>query len=92
MNTEVTSLFNSLIENSGVAINSEVKDNLLENRLKLYLRVRSFSYARDITNKHVCIEKEEKQSTAKRHQKGNGQTYYRINHTNINTFLKFLLL
>ena len=60
MNTEVASLFNSLIENSGVAIDSEVKDNLLENMLKLYLRVGSFSYARDITNKHMFALKKEK--------------------------------
>ncbi len=37
MNTEVVSLFNSLIEDSGVAIELEVKDNLLESMLNLYL-------------------------------------------------------
>ena len=99
MNTEMGSLFNSLIENSGVAIDSEVKDNLLENRLKLYLRVRRFSYARDKINKHVfALKKKKKQSTAKRHKKGNGQIYYRlksdyilqINTNTLTLFLKFL--
>ena len=60
MNTEVVSLFNNLIEDSGVAIDSEVKDNLLENMLSLYLRVRSFSYAKDITNKHKFELKKKK--------------------------------
>ena len=65
MNTEIVSLFNNLIEDSGVAINSEVKDDLLENMLSLYLRVSSFSYAKDITNKHK-FELKKKKSKALR--------------------------
>ena len=60
MNTEVVSLFNTLSEDSGVAIDSEIKDNLLENMLNLYLRVRSFSYAKDVTNKHKFALKKKK--------------------------------
>ena len=60
VNTKVASLFTSIIENSGVAIDSEVKDNLLENMLKLYLQIRSFSYARDIANKHMFALKKKK--------------------------------
>ena len=60
MNTKVVSLFNNLIDDSGVAIDSEIKDNLLENMLNLYLRVRSFSYAKDITNKHKFALKKKK--------------------------------
>ena len=43
-----------------MVIDSEVKDNLLENMFKLYLRVGSFSYARDITNKHMFVLKKKK--------------------------------
>ena len=60
INTEVVSLFNSLIEDSGVAIDPEVTDNMLENMLNLYFRVRSFSYAKDVTNKHKFALKKKK--------------------------------
>ena len=51
--TEVVSFYNCIVQNSGCAtIPEEVKDNLLENMLKLYFRVRAFSFARDISNKH----------------------------------------
>ena len=66
MNTEVVSLFNSLIEDSGVAIELEVKDNLLESMLNLYLRVRSFSYAKDVTNKHKFALKKKKNKSLRK--------------------------
>ena len=49
---EVRSIYSALIEISGVKMENEIADNLLEKMLTLYLRVRSFTYAKDITSKH----------------------------------------
>ena len=51
-NIKVISHLNSFVDcNISNKLNEEVKLNLLEQMLKLYLRVRSFSYAKDFTNK-----------------------------------------
>ena len=43
-------------------MNEETQENLLEKLISLYLRVRSFSTARDITSKH---QEEQKASKSK---------------------------
>lgn len=48
---DIISLTNSIVINSGSDIDTEIKNNLFEKMIKLYLRVRSFSLARDITAK-----------------------------------------
>ena len=42
-------IYNSLMEESGVKLANDLKYNLLENMLKLYFFVRSFSFAVDLT-------------------------------------------
>ena len=50
-NIKVVSHLNSFVDCSSNKLNEEVKLNVLEQMLKLYIRVRSFSYAKDFTNK-----------------------------------------
>ena len=47
--SDMVSLINSIVNISGSDIDSELKDNLFEKMIQLYLRVRSFSLAKDIT-------------------------------------------
>lgn len=47
----IISNYNNLVEVSGVKLASELKYNLLENMLKIFIRVRSFSFAKDLTYK-----------------------------------------
>eukprot|EP00795_Rhopilema_esculentum_P005086 gene5086-203_t len=47
-------------ENATLPIDFEVKNNLLENMLKLYLRVRSFSFARDVAGNHLYASRKVK--------------------------------
>ena len=42
-------IYNNLMEESGVKLANDLKYNLLENMLKLYFFVRSFSFAVDLT-------------------------------------------
>ena len=59
--TEVVSFYHAIVEHSGVkTVSSEIKDNLLENMLKLYLRVRAFSFVRDLTEKQKLVLKKKK--------------------------------
>ena len=49
------------VDNSELkTVDAEIRDNLLENMLKLYFRVRAFSLARDITEKHKVDLKKKK--------------------------------
>ena len=51
-NIQVISHLNSFVDcNSSDKLNAEVKLNVLEQMLKLYIRVCLFSYAKDFTNK-----------------------------------------
>ena len=51
-NIKVISHLNSFVDcNSSDKLNEEVKLNVLEQMLKLYIRVQWFSYAKDFTNK-----------------------------------------
>ena len=45
----IVTIYSNLVEESGMKLATELKYNLLENMLKLYLRVRSFSFAEDLT-------------------------------------------
>nr|XP_047137442.1 uncharacterized protein LOC124813946 [Hydra vulgaris] len=49
---EILSYYNNHCDASGIVIEKELKKNLLENMIQLYCRVRSFSLAKDITEKH----------------------------------------
>ena len=52
------------MESCGITtIDKEIKDNLLENMLRLYLRVRAFSLAKDLTNKCKATHKKKTQKT-----------------------------
>ena len=51
-NIKVISHLNSFVDcNSSNKLNEEVKLNVLEQMLKLYIRVHSFSYVKDFTDK-----------------------------------------
>jgi len=41
-------------------VDEEIKENLLEKMISLYLRVRAFSTAKDIINKHRANKKKQK--------------------------------
>ena len=57
---EVVSLYNVIIEGSGLLVDNETKKNLLENTIKLYIRVRAFSLAKDITTNHKIKTQQKK--------------------------------
>ena len=70
--SDIISLINSITDISGSNIDSEIRNNLFEKMIQLYLRVRSFSLARDITlnKKKSCaatkgLRKEMKKSEQK---------------------------
>ena len=48
-NLDIVSLFS--VVSDGIDTQNEIKENILEKMLELYLRVRSFSFAKDITSK-----------------------------------------
>ena len=59
--TEVVSFYHAIVDNSELkTVDAEIRDNLLENMLKLYFRVRTFSLVRDITEKHKVDLKRKK--------------------------------
>jgi len=57
---EIVSVYNNIIKESETHIDQEIPDNLLEKMLKLYLRVRAFSLAKDITGRHSAASKAKK--------------------------------
>lgn len=56
----VKSLWENIVLDSGVEESCSTQKLLLENIIKLYLRVRSFSYARDYISKYKMKEKQTK--------------------------------
>ncbi|XP_047142613.1 uncharacterized protein LOC124816919 [Hydra vulgaris] len=59
--TTVQSFYNAIVENScQFKIDKEVKTNLLESMVKLYLRVRSFSMAKDVVQRQKAMSKKTK--------------------------------
>ena len=57
-NPDIVSLFSVISD--GIDIQNEIKDNILEKMLELYLRVRSFSFAKDITSKQKKLHDKDK--------------------------------
>ena len=56
--TEVISHYNSIVDRSGVSnVTDELRESLLANMLRLYLRVRAFSLARNVFGKHKLSAK-----------------------------------
>ena len=60
-NPVITSHFDVLRSDSEYVVNDELSNNLLEQLLLLYVRVRSFSYAKDMVQKHKIENKKTKQ-------------------------------
>ena len=50
--TDVASNYNSLLGETEMLVNSDVAKNTLQSIIELYLKVRSFSYAKDIVQKY----------------------------------------
>lgn len=65
----VKSLWDNIVLSSGVDISSPVQKLCLENVIKLYLKVRSFSYARDYLTKHKIKEKQTKKKALRKEMK-----------------------
>lgn len=59
-NVDIISIYNNIVESTGIKCNEELSENLLEKLIALYLRVRAFSTAKDITNKHWVAQKKQK--------------------------------
>ena len=54
---EVKSLWENVTADLDITVTKECDQLTLENIIKLYVRVRSFSYAKDIINKYKLKEK-----------------------------------
>ena len=65
----VQSLWESIIADLDSMISSECSKLALENFVKLYVRVRSFSHARDIVNKYKLKEKSSKKKALRKELK-----------------------
>ena len=61
----VKSLWNNIVMSSGVDPSSSTQKLCLENVIKLYLKVRSFSYARDFLTKYKPQENKPKKGAEK---------------------------
>ena len=57
-NIFVISNFNAIVLSVDINVTKEFRMNLLEHILTLYFRVRSFSYAKDIREKHKAAKKD----------------------------------
>lgn len=62
----VKSLWDNIVMSAGVDQSSSTQKLCLENVVKLYLRVRSFSYARDYLTKHKIKEKQLKKKALRK--------------------------
>ena len=65
----VKSLWDNIVVSSGVDQTSSTQKLCLENVMKLYLRVRSFSYARDYITKYRIKEKQLKRKALRKDMK-----------------------
>lgn len=63
---KVKSLWENIVLSAGVNTGSRTQKLCLENLIKLYLKVRSFSYARDYLNKHKIKEKKTRQKALRK--------------------------
>ena len=62
----VKSLWEDIVLSSGIELSSPTQKLCLENVIKLYLKVRSFSYAKDYITKYNIKEKQAKKNKALR--------------------------
>lgn len=74
---DIVSLFNNVLEEANTEIDDEVSKNLLEKMIALYLRVRAFSTARDITTKGKLQSKTVKQKGLRNTIKKSSKNYIR---------------
>ena len=65
-NSIIISNFNSLCYNIEPRVNKEISFNLLENMLTLFTTVQSFSYAKDIKEKHKIKSNKSKSQSLQR--------------------------
>ena len=65
----VRSLWENIVMSSGIDISSPTQKLCLENVVKLYLRVRSFSYVRDFITKYKIKEKQTKSKGLRKYLK-----------------------
>ena len=63
---KVKSLRENIVLTAGVSTTGQTQKLCLENLIKLYLKVRSFSYARDYLNKHKIKEKKTRQKALRK--------------------------
>ena len=63
---KVKSLWENIVLTAGVNTTGQTQKLCLENLIKLYLKVRSFSYARDYLNKHKIKEKKTRQKALRK--------------------------
>ena len=57
---DLLGFYNNILITTNITMDNETKNNLLEKLLSLYLRVRAFSKARDITTAHEIEKKKVK--------------------------------
>ena len=65
----VRSLWENIVMSSGIDISSPTQKLCLENVVKLYLRVTSFSYVRDFITKYKIKEKQTKSKGLRKYLK-----------------------
>ena len=65
----IVSIYSNLVEESRVKLATELKHKLLENMLKLYLRVWSFSFAKDLTYEQKLKLKQKKSKRLRKKNK-----------------------
>ena len=70
----VKSLWDNIVLEAGINESSSTHKLSLENIVKLYLRVRSFSYARDYISKYKIREKQTKSKSLRRNLKRSKDT------------------
>ena len=58
VDVDVVAAYNSLLSNSELVVPSSVAENVLHNIIQLYTRVRTFSFAKDIIQKHKVEAKQ----------------------------------
>lgn len=58
--TDVVAFFNEIVSESSLEIDSRISKDMLHSIITLYLRVRSFSFARDVIQKHKIKQKQVK--------------------------------
>ena len=71
--SHVKSLWYNIVENCDIKISKECQSLCLENIVKLYLTVRSFSFAKDFVNKYKLIEGAQRKKALRKELKKAGE-------------------